>query len=132
MLPIDLLPGLYKYVDLVSMSQSLTLVVDVPLGYVRWQTFKRISMSNQGKRSCGDDNVKPGANEGGGEVEWKKRSRDMTSAKEKKHEKERVDIHPYMNVNHITYVLNTFIDRNDYLPVSKFFRYPVATHGHLC
>jgi hypothetical protein len=64
MLPIDLLPGLYKYVDLVSMSQSLTLVVDVPLGYVRWQTFKAIAMSNQGKRSCGDDNAKPRENEG--------------------------------------------------------------------
>jgi hypothetical protein len=97
------------------MSQSLTLVVDVPLGYVRWQTFKAIAMSNQGKRSCGDDNAKPRANEGGGEVEWKKRSGDMTSAKEKKHENERVDIHPYMNVNHITYVSHTFIDRNDYL-----------------
>jgi hypothetical protein len=37
------------------------------------------------------------------EVEWKKRSQDLIS-------EERVDIHPYMNGDHITYVPHTFMD----------------------
>jgi hypothetical protein len=37
-----------------------------------------------------------------------------------KQEKERVDIHPYMNGNHITYVPHIFIDRNNYLSVAIF------------
>jgi hypothetical protein len=69
---------------------------------MRWHIFKATR-----PKEGGDGNAKPRTGEVGREVKWKKRPQDMIYAKEKKQEKE------------------VFI-------VSKFFRSPVAAHGHLC